>query len=235
MALLLKSNALFIHIPKTAGTYVIHVLERLGLVQAHVGREHANFPEVFWGDRLHHDDKVFRNLIRRRLGLLPKIDPNAFQFCFVREPLSWYVSYWRYMESLSWRRWGDDRNPYHWSPLSFLNGLGSSDFNQFIRNVNEKRPGFVTELYGWYVRPGVTFVGKQENARNDLLKIFELLNFNISPESVPAERHNQSPTRIAAPEWDPAVKRETLRLEYAGYQRYGYSADGAWSSGGTVA
>ena len=224
MALLLKSNALFLHIPKTAGTFVIRTLENLGLIQAHVGREHANFSEVFWHDRLHHDDKVFRNLVRRRLGLLPRIDPAGFRFCFVREPLSWYISYWRFMQGLEWRRWGDDeRNPYHWSPLAMLNGLGSADFNAFMRNVNAARPGFVTELYGWYVRPGMSFVGRQENVRADLLKVFDLLHYDLDPASVPLEeRHNESPSTVALPEWDPAVREETLRLEYAGYVRYGY-------------
>jgi hypothetical protein len=38
---------------------------------------------------------------------------------------------------------------------------------------------------------------------------------------------NESPASIPVPEWDPELRRETLRLEYAGYVRYGYTADEA--------
>jgi len=162
------------------------------------------------------------------MGWIPKIDPNAFSFCFVREPLSWYVSFWRFMESVSWRPSGDVRNPYHWHPWTVLNGLGSSDFNEFMSNVNRKRPGYVTELYGWYVHPGIRFVGKQENLQEDLIKVLSILYPGLEAKSIreiPAL--NESPIHIKKPIWDPALRRETFKLEYASYVRYGYPVDGA--------
>ena len=228
MALLLKSNAVFLHIPKTGGTFVTKVLEELNLVESHFEVGHANFPRLFWHDRLHADGKVFRNLVRRRLGWLPTINPNAFKFCFVREPLSWYVSYWRFMEGVSWKRWGDEKNPRQWHPCAMLNGLGSSDFNTFMSNVNRKRPGYVTELYGWYVRPDVNFVGKQENLQQDTMKVLSILYPEVDRSVVlKMPPHNETPAHIPRPEWDPAIKRETLRLEYAAYVRYGYPVDEA--------
>ena len=97
-----------------------------------------------------------------------------------------------------------------------------------MHNVNRKRPGYVTEMYGWYIRPGVSFVGKLENMVPDLAKAVELMKLDISQERIAAvPRENESPSHIAKPQWDPKVKKETLRLEYAGYVRYGYPVDEA--------
>ena len=95
-------------------------------------------------------------------------------------------------------------------------------------NVNKKWPGYVTEMYDWYIRPGVNFVGKMENMVSDLAKAFELMKIDIGEDKIRAvPRENESPSHIAKPAWDPALKKETLRLEYAGYVRYGYAVNEA--------
>ncbi|MCE0497084.1 MAG: sulfotransferase family protein [Methylacidiphilales bacterium] len=224
MALLLKNNAVFLHVPKTGGTWVAELLKHLGLVKTPVGGSRTDFERLFWYDRFHRDEKVFRNLIRRRLGWLPHINPGCFKFCFVREPLSWYVSWWRFMECRKWRSQGDEKNPYHKSPVEMLNGLGSHDFNTFVDNVNRKRPGFVTEMYGWYARPSVAFVGKQENLRRDLLEALSLMRMKTDVAEIETfPEMNVSPPTIHCPEWDPKLKQKTYRLEYAAYVRYGYA------------
>ena len=227
MTILLTNGAVFLHIPKTGGIYIHAVLDALGLVKAPLGHEHADFDRAFWNDRYHCDAKVLRHILRRAAGFRrapATMAPDAFRFCFVREPLKWYESYWRYMQSLNWREWGDELDPCRWHPNAMLNGLGSSDFNEFIYNVNRKRPGYVTELFSWYVRPGVQFVGKQENLVTDILRAFSLTNLEIDHSKFAAVgRLNESPANIPMPEWDPALRRETLRLEYPGYVRFGYS------------
>jgi hypothetical protein len=228
MALLIKPNAVFLHIPKTGGSWVRQVLKRFDLVQAPAGKEHATYDQHFWHDRFHRDPKVLRNLARRAVGWLPKVPLDCYRFCFVREPLSWYVSWWRFMQGLNWRYWGDEKDPGHWHPLAMLNGLGSPDFNTFMYNVNRKRPGFVTELFGWYVRPGINFMGKQETLVSDLAKVFSALNLDITTgELLAIERANESRATIPIPVWDPALKRETMRLEYPAYIRYGYPMEPA--------
>ena len=222
MALLLKNGAVFLHVPKTGGCFVQKVLRYLDLVGRPIG-DHNSHDRVFWYDRFHHDGKVGRNLARRALGWIPRISPSGFRFCFVREPLSWYVSCWRFMESRNWKREGDETNPYHWNPLEMLNGLGSSDFNEFVFNVNRKRPGFVTELYGWYARPTTQFVGKQENLAVDLRKVLAAMKVGVELSYLQQLPHvNAVSNYIPRPEWDPALRRKTLRLEYAAYVRYGY-------------
>lgn len=231
MALLLKNDAVFLHIPKTGGTWIRQVLQELDLIKGPLGHGHSDFERAYWHDKLHHDLKVVRYIARRAIRspkAQPVMKPGCFMFCFVREPLSWYESWWRFMMSLDWRRLGDEADPHKWHPNSMLNGLGDSDFNAFMHNVNRKRPGYVTEMYGWYVRPGVSFVGKMENLNKDLLKAFDLMKLNIEESRILAvARQNESPSHIPRPQWDPAVKKETLRLEYAGYIRYGYPVDEA--------
>jgi hypothetical protein len=229
MTLLLKNGAVFLHVPKTGGVWVHTVLERLDLVKAPLGRDHSDLEHAFFDDRYHSDSKVLRHLLRRKIGSRrapAAMAANAFKFCFVREPLKWYESYWRFMQIRNWVFWGDELDPYRWHPNAMLNGLGSSDFNQFMHNVNKKRPGYVTEMFGWYARPGVQFVGKQESLQEDLIQAFSMMKLDIDPAKIAAvEKLHETPSHIPKPEWDPALKRETLRLEYPGYVRFGYSTD----------
>jgi hypothetical protein len=229
MTSLLKNNAIFLHIPKTGGSWISHVLNSLNLTRARVGYPHADWHRAYWHDRFARDGKVFRCLLRRMVGIKRDVirpDPNCFKFCFVREPLKWYESYWRFMESRGWPSSGDSRHLIHFHPDTLLSGLGSSDFNTFMDNVNRTRPGFVTEMYGWYVRPGIDFVGRQEKLVEDLLRVFKIMNLAVSPDRVRAiGPHNETSDRVAKPVWDPKLKAETLRLEYAGYARFGYAVD----------
>lgn len=242
MAFLLKNGTVFLHVPKTGGTWIKHVLEHMGLIQAPLGHMHSDWERSFWHDKLHRDLKVARYLLRRAVRspkAPPRIDPECFKFCFVREPLRWYESYWRFMQSKNWdwKTWGNEKDPYQWHPCTMVNGLESSDFNAFMHRVNQKRPGFVTEMYGWYVRPGIGFVGKQERLRHDLIQALSLMHVKVDVREILAiPSQNETPSSVPWPEWDPALRKETLRLEYPGYVRFGYPVDGelhdsAWPEG----
>jgi hypothetical protein len=201
------------------------------LIQAPLGHMHADWERSFWHDKLHRDLKVARYLLRRAVGSSkapPRIDPECFKFCFVREPLSWYESYWRFMQSKNWdwKEWGDEKDPYQWHPCTMVNTLESSDFNTFVHHVNQKRPGFVTEMYGWYVRPGIGFVGKQERLRHDFIRALMLMNIPVDARKILAmPSKNETPSTVPRPEWDPVLRKQTLRFEHAGYVRFGYSTD----------
>jgi len=229
MAYLLRNNAVFLHVPKTGGTYIYELLRDLGEIRGPLGQNHTDFDRTFWHANMHHNLKVLRYIMREWLSSSKaqlKMRPGCFTFCFVREPLTWYESWWRFMMSIRWRVLGDEKDPHRWYPTAMLNGLGSPDFNTFVHNVNRKRPGFVTEMYGWYVRPGVTFVGKMESLQQDLLKAFALMNLEVDEHRVfDFPPKNESPAHIPMPEWDPELRRETLRLEYPGYVRFGYPVD----------
>ena|SRR6202050_137793 len=232
MAFLLKNGAVFFHIPKTGGTWVKHVLEEMDLVQDSLGHPHSDWDRTLWHDKMHPDLKVARYLLRRAVRsprAKPRMDPRCFKFCFIREPLVWYESFWRYMhcEDRSGRVDSLGGDPYKWHPFTYLDGSGSPDFNTFMHNVNKNRPGFVTEMYGWYIRPGMDFVGKAESLRQDVITVLSLMKVDFDPQMILSmPKQNETPSRLAKAEWDPKIKKETLRLEYAGYVRYGYPVEG---------
>jgi hypothetical protein len=229
MAVLLKNNALFLHVPKTGGTWVTQVLHRLSLIKRHLGHRHADLFRIQWHGHLEKDFYVVKNIIKRRLRGRDRCpDPNStFMFCFVREPLSWYESWWCFMQQRGWQNWGSTQDIYQWHPNAVLNGLGSPDFNTFVRNVNRKYPGFVSNLYNSYVGSDRVHIGKQENLVEDMQTFLAMIGVDVRLDflkGVPPE--NQSSRALSKPLWDQGLKQETARLEYSAYQRFGYAFEG---------
>lgn len=128
--------------------------------------------------------------------------------------------------SREWRYWGDEYDIYNWHPNAVLNGLGNPDFNQFVRNVIHKRPGYVTELYGWYTKPQMDFIGKQENLVDDFIRVLEMMSVNFDEEYIRNfEQVGVSPEPGTKITWEDSLKKEVILLEYAGMVRYGYRSD----------
>jgi hypothetical protein len=224
MALLLKDGSVFLHVPKTGGRWVGKVLVAAGLVKSHLGHMHADADRVlspFGGSGRH----LLMYLLKRRLGLLPRKQP--FMFCFVRNPLDWYESFFNYNcePAVNWRYEGDVHDPHNWHPNAQLNGLGSADFNCFVRNVITKYPGYVTEMYGRFATPQISFVGKQENLCEDLITVLKKLQMPFDEQFIREfGKIGVSPKRSTGLVWDPDLKAEVIRLEYAGLTRWGYVA-----------
>lgn len=225
MALILKNGAVFLHVPKTGGNWVTKILQELDLVEANVGHKHCDV-DHFFTPHIVGRMPLLKYTTRRMFNRLP-FNTEPYMFCFVRNPLTWYESWFKYMEQPSrrWLHWGDERSVYDWHPNSILNGLGCASFEEFVRNVNKKRPGYVTELYGWYTRPQMDFVGKQERLEDDLIEVLKTMNVDFDEEFV--RNHGKvgvSPTPEAELVWPHDLKLETALLEYAGMIRYGYDA-----------
>lgn len=221
MALVLKGGAVFLHIPKTGGNWVTVVLRECGLIAGtlcdHL-HKHADLRQVLAD---YHSAGLLPSLRRR---------PNPFLFCFVRHPLTWYESWFKYASSpkVRWRTFGDRRDVANWHPNALLNGLRAPDFNQFVRNVIERRPGYVTELYGWYTEPPVDFIGRQECLREDLIRVLQQLELDFDEQFIRNyRRFGVSPSPRTRITWDANLRDEVLRLEYAGLVRYGYADSAA--------
>jgi hypothetical protein len=218
MALLLKNGAVFLHIPKTGGNWVSKVLEELNLVEKHIPHKHADIDHFFAPPR---GGKAI--IIHAIHELFSKRTNKPFMFCFVRNPLSWYESWFKYMVQLSrqWRFWGDERDPYNWHPNALLNGSGSSDFNEFVKNVIIKRPGYVSEMYGWYTKPQMDFVGKQEHLVDDFIRVLRTMSVDFDEKFVrDYGKIGVSPEKKTI--WQDELKRKVALYEYAGMIRYGY-------------
>lgn len=224
MAVLLKNGAVFLHIPKAGGSWVTKVLYDLGLVEQEFGHQHADMVRVLHADKFPTGKSSKGSL---NVPLNRPIGVAAYKFCFVRHPLGWYESWWKYMQGARWREWGQPDDKYHWHPCLALNNRGHGDFNAFVAKVLEEHPGFVTELYGRYTDHGIHFVGKQENLMSDLIHVLHLLGVNADPEYVQRIPLTNASPRLWSPiRWDQGVFSRALRLEFAGLVRYGYTSVG---------
>jgi hypothetical protein len=104
-----------------------------------------------------------------RYPFYKKKQKDPFIFLFVRNPIDWYESYFKYILKLKFKRFSSSINHLH--PMSSLNDCYSEDFNIFIDNIIKKEPGYLTNLFARYVHSDkVSFIGKQENLAADLIE-----------------------------------------------------------------
>jgi hypothetical protein len=215
MAELLRSGAVFIHVPKCGGSWVRAVTRRLGVWRDRVGFKHST-PEHVNHVLRHHGWQFVKHWPRHPF-VTPGALRRAYKFCFIRNPVGWYESYWKYMAG-AWHPWEVGR----WHPQRPIDGCGSDDFNVFVRKVLDKRPGYVTEMYEWYA-DGSDFVGRCERMTDDLVQALVAAGERVDPAAVAAVgRVNESEKRLVEPVWDPAVLERVVEVEAEGIRRWGY-------------
>jgi hypothetical protein len=220
MAYILKNGAVFLHIPKTGGTWVRNVLSQCNLISHSVGHKHSDFDRTFYEAALLNESNRQTSLLDAMRSANAACASRPFTFCFVRNPLSWYESWWHYMRAREWHAWGTE----HWHPNAELNGLGHDDFNEFVMNVVRRYPGYVSNLYRSYAKGDISYVGKTENLRSDLRSVLKAIGYadnDKAIESVPAA--NTAPASVTQARWDPSVKSLVRTLELPALLRFGYS------------
>jgi hypothetical protein len=128
------------------------------------------------------------------------------------------------MKGLDWDNDAGTKNSRDdWHPNSILNGLGSDDFNEFVRNVVNERPGYVSELYFAFTKPGISFIGKNENLRDDLAYVLDHLGLKYDRATVESsERQRVSKTPQSEVHWDPQLRETVMRLEVPALLHFDY-------------
>jgi hypothetical protein len=234
MAIRLIDGSEFIHIPKTGGSWVEAALDACGLIDRRLCHKHADYDRVLNYARFDNREllKTVWNLVQIKMWRLVsgketrKFERPVFRFCFVRHPLTWYESYWKYMKALRWNEWGKANSTFDWHPNSTLNGLGSDDFNEFIHNVVQKRPGYVTELYYSYTKPGISFIGKNESLVDDLIYALDSVELSYDVDRIRnLGRVNVSETDSSEIKWDEELRRTVIALELPSLVHFGYMSD----------
>jgi hypothetical protein len=222
---IIGTNSVFIHVPKTGGVWVEKAMKAAGIKTSRFGHEHGVY------DRMIEEEMTFNGWIpsriarrihrgMRRMGF-EKQPPR--RFCFVRNPLTWYESFWRYKIDLNWQHWGREKRPAYWHPNSALNGLDSDDFNEFMWKVMSKRPGYASELLMRFANPEVDFVGRTENLADDLVTILRKLEIPFDEAELRATtRTNESQAPNSRVVWDPDLRKLATQLELPALVHFGY-------------
>jgi hypothetical protein len=197
---LLQANALFLHIPKTGGTWVEEALKACGIATAYAEA---------------------RDTVSWRHGLPGHLTRRyRFAFTFVRHPLSWYESWWKFQARV-WKRF----EPGVWHPQRVLERCASDDFSTFVRLCLAHEPAYVSRLYEWYIGPpgleGVDVIGRYENLANDLVRILRLLGYDFDEDTL----RGQAPANVSRkyagePVWDPGLRQRVLEREAPAIRRF---------------
>lgn len=248
MALLLKCGAIFLHVPKTGGSWVRDTLMDCDLLaeEQPAFHVHADMMRVMNKSLFGPDRQLQKFLTGRRLEKIfrplgwfasdveePELD--RFTFCFVRHPLGWYESVWRAglrtdqvskiqekPEKFAQAR--RDPRTREWHPYNEFRPCYRENFNDMMREMTAQCPGYVSRLYASYATPRIDFVGKQESLADDLVRVLQQLNVDFDEGRLrEKDRVNVSPSRPIA--WDPEVKALVERLDYAAFYRFGYPTD----------
>lgn len=156
MALLINNNAVFLHIPKTGGTWFRHALQVNHIPFEELGEQHSHFPFI------------------RELKPEGFFD-DKFVFAFVRHPLTWYQSRWAHRVQHGW-------HVEH--PLDY--NCASNDFLDFLRRVFEYKPsGWLTYLYSIYIHSvpnGIDFIGRTENLTTDCVEVLRRIGVDFDED-----------------------------------------------------
>lgn len=199
-------TAVFVHIPKTGG----HFVERS--VKLLTGKSNGPSGE--------------KGCEQRHLLPIQMTARHEFRFSFVRHPLAWYASWYKYQMAMKrrrnlrrWKRWGDNC----WHPMQGLDDCWPRDgeFETFIKLAAKRAPSFLTRLTEWYLGPPgwqtVDFVGQAETLLEDMLTVFDRLGMQADRERLRAiGRPNASDWR--EPVWTPFLEEIILggEREYLG-------------------
>ena len=222
MAKIIRGGIIYLHIPKTGGNWLTKLLEAHRLVVGEIGHKHATYDVVC-------------GLLQSQRGLRLRrlLAPGRTKYRFlavVRHPLRWYESWFKYQKSKDFRDWGRNGDPIAWHVMSSINGIEAPDFNDFVRAIQRRDPGFVTKLYAKYVANSAAVVLRNESLREDFAEASGALSLGIPAEAIRASDDvGVSPKMEIV--WDRAVFEETVRLEAAAFEQFGYGTAGVVAVG----
>jgi hypothetical protein len=135
VVLIVAEKLVFLHAYKTGGTWVREALAAAGVSCRDEGYQH-------WG-----------------LEASADVAPELPRFTVVRNPFTWYRSFWAFRCKGGW---GGDLAPGH--------DCASPDFSEFLWLVTHRHPGFLTHLYRTYSGEEVQTI-RMARLREDLPRL----------------------------------------------------------------
>lgn len=224
MPIVLKNGAVFLHVPKTGGNWTTCILENEGLIDFHFGHKHSDASHMLVPPL--RAVSIGKLATYRRAVRHFRRNPNAVFLYTVRNPFGWYESWFKYQSGSkrNWHQWGSPPDPIRWHVNSELNDCRAETFDEFVVNVCETVPGYVTRLFGRYRAVGKAIVLKNENLASDFCDALDQMR-------VPHDRDRiLSTQRIGESEkapiiWSSELRARVAELDSAAFEEYGYSSD----------
>ena len=187
---LILEQCQIIHIPKCGGKWVQRALEAGGV----------RFTE--W--HIAHD---------------PRPHPDLPIVTFVRHPLTWWQSLWRYwMER-------DGKIPFRIGAFD-LAPLFRGEFNAFMEAVLRARPGYCSWLFEEFTGPPdgeIGFIGKQEMLAADLLRALERFGVEHDAGRIATTLPYHVTDKRFRADYRAEVGARVLDAERGAVTRYGYA------------
>jgi hypothetical protein len=159
-----SDKLIFYHIPKTGGNWVMENMEKAGIHLKKVTDKKRpelmmRFYMEFNLDHPHSCPRIVSD----------KDKVGKFSFCFVRHPVAWYRSFYLFRALAMFKQ----KNRL-WPPDC---ALDFDSYENYIKNLLEMFPGFLTKMYQYYVGEDlkeVDFIGRQENLYDDLIRALDM-------------------------------------------------------------
>ena len=155
---LATDKIVYLHIPKTGGIWVKHMLNSLNLNPIEIGQQHEHFPGIY-----KHFDKSF---YQKRLV-----------FTMVRHPLYWYQSRWAFRVKNGWHI----NHPLDWE-------CASNDFHKFVDNMLNRFPnGWCNWEFDRYINGDsgmVKYVGRTENIVDDFIEVMDMAGYDVDKKFI---------------------------------------------------
>jgi len=191
-----NTNTIFIHFPKTGGTFVREILKK-------VSKSHRI------KSKYHPSHTPMREI---------EMDRYKNSFAFVRDPLTWYESTFKFMLDYCVNRkgkFGVNEN----NPLKLLSKFASPSFQDYMDQVVDTCPGHYQEEFLNFIDfDRISFIGLQENLNHHLFYIFQQIGLKCPrPVIFNSPKHGQ---RIYPCEWKKGHKEVILKANSELIQRF---------------
>lgn len=164
MSLLFReANTLFLHIPRTGGTWIEEALKSTP-IDINVGkwRKQLKRPLPVKHCLLWHHPHNCRVQIEQVMT-------------FVRHPITYYESVWSYFADRGSRSRKALANRYEWHPFQEPARLWSPDFNEWVLKMLHHHPGWMSRLVEQYIGPiggeFVQWIGRTEWLKSHFCEI----------------------------------------------------------------
>ena len=223
MSALIKQNrVLFLHIPRTGGTWV---KKAINLLEIPVTNYNVRF-QIYIAKKhglLAHIRRPFR----------ARIDST---FCFVRHPITFYESVWKYIITTDYngKRYIKLSNKWRWHPLTkaveqykqLANDKRNKeiDFNDWVTLMLCNEPMWCTRLMEQYIGPEggefCKFIGRTETLSNDFVEALNFFRIKTNVDLSVLNTLKKQNTREGVIRWDEDVKSFVLDTERLFIRRF---------------